>query len=173
MSFVRWSLRCIPGLATFALIVLLECALKIVQTEWLSFFYPPFLKHSPAPVVAQGLFISYSIFLHILALLFPLRLCASAWAAAEGIRARHGLSRGGHEGGLAHGMPRDEIRDTDQRRDGAKYPERVIMAIVLPSYKEDIEILETSLRVLASHSMAKSSYDVQYHRAHIPAVVTN
>jgi len=161
MSFLRWSLRCIPGLATFALIVLLECALKIVQTEWLSFFYPPFLKHSQAPVIAQGLFISYSIFLHILALLFPLRLCASAWAATEGIRARHGRSRIDHEGGLERDIPYDGTRDHDSQQDGAKRSERVIMAIVLPSYKEDIEILETSLRVLASHSMAKASYDVQ------------
>ncbi|KAI1621473.1 hypothetical protein EDD37DRAFT_652837 [Exophiala viscosa] len=160
MSFLRWSLRCIPGLATFALIVLLECALKIVQTEWLSFFYPPFLKHSQAPVVAQGLFISYSIFLHILALLFPLRLCASAWAATEGIRARHGRSRIKNDGSLERDIPRDGTTNNDTHQDGAKHTGRVIMAIVLPSYKEDIEILETSLRVLASHSMAKASYDI-------------
>ncbi|KEF53760.1 uncharacterized protein A1O9_10161 [Exophiala aquamarina CBS 119918] len=34
------------------------------------------------------------------------------------------------------------------------------MAIIIPSYKEEVEILEASLRVLASHRYAKTSYDV-------------
>ncbi|OAL29436.1 hypothetical protein AYO20_09173 [Fonsecaea nubica] len=160
MGFVRWSLRCIPGLSVLGLLVLLESALKIVETEWLTFFYPPFLKHIASPVIAQTLFISYSVLLHILALLFPLRLCASAYAATRAIKATHlrsniTLSNTVHRNDL-----REEYQGLESQHDTAKRPGVVTMAVVLPSYKEDIEILETSLRVLASHTLAKSSYDI-------------
>ena len=38
--------------------------------------------------------------------------------------------------------------------------ESVIHAIILPSYKEDLDTLRETLSVLASHILAKSSYDV-------------
>lgn len=159
MSLLRWSLRCIPGLSTFCLLVLLECALKIVQTEWLRLFYPPFLRQSPAPQVAQGLFIFYSIFLHTLALIFPLRLCASVWAATRAIQATHTRPTSFASDAFRCDSP-DQSLHVDQEQNAAKRSGCVTMAVVVPSYKEDIEILETSLRVLASHTLAKSSYDV-------------
>ena len=36
----------------------------------------------------------------------------------------------------------------------------VVHAIILPSYKEDLDTLRETLSVLASHVLAKSSYDV-------------
>ncbi|KIW96592.1 uncharacterized protein Z519_01983 [Cladophialophora bantiana CBS 173.52] len=160
MGVLRWSLRCIPGLSVFGLLILLESALKIVETEWLSFFYPPFLKHIASPVVAQTIFISYSLFLHILALLFPLRLCASAYSAAREIKAAHRPSKLTPSDTLQCDVFRDDPRELHPQQDTAKRLGTVTMAVVLPSYKEDIEILETSLRVLASHTLAKSSYDI-------------
>ncbi|KIW99725.1 uncharacterized protein Z518_11138 [Rhinocladiella mackenziei CBS 650.93] len=156
MGFLRWSLRCIPGLSTFCLLILLECALKIVQTEWLAFYYPPFLKRGPAPVFAQALFIFYTIFLHVLALIFPLRLIASAWTATKQIRITHNRPTTFSREALnvAENIP------SQPGQDDSKQSSCVIMAIVVPSYKEDIEILETSLRVLASHLLAKTSYDI-------------
>jgi hypothetical protein len=38
--------------------------------------------------------------------------------------------------------------------------ESVIHAIILPSYKEDLETMKETISVLASHVLAKSSYDV-------------
>lgn len=160
MSFLRWSLRCIPGLSTFCLLILLESALKIVQTEWLSFFYPPFLKHVATPLVAQTLFIVYSIFLHILALLFPLRLCMSAYTATKEINAIHQQPRAVSREVVQANILEYGNGEQDSQQDGAQKTGRVTIAVVLPSYKEDIEILETSLRVLASHALAKTTYDV-------------
>jgi hypothetical protein len=162
MHLLRWLLRCTPGLSVFGLLVLLESSLKIVETEWLSFFYPPFLVHVANPVVAQTIFISYSVFLHILALLFPLRLCASAWAATRDIRATHASSKTSTRNAHPAEELRNEHLDPDPQQDILKTSGSVKMAVVLPSYKEDIEILESSLRVLASHTMARSSYDVRH-----------
>lgn len=38
--------------------------------------------------------------------------------------------------------------------------ESVMHAIILPSYKEDVDNLKETVSVLASHILAKSSYDV-------------
>jgi hypothetical protein len=114
-------------------------------------FYPPFLIHVPTPVVAQTLFVGYSILLHVLALLFPLRLCASAYAATQGVRKAHGSARK---------TLSTDLLELDLQHDTHNKAASVTMAIILPSYKEDIEILESSLRVLASHRLARSSYDV-------------
>ena len=36
----------------------------------------------------------------------------------------------------------------------------VVNAIIIPSYKEDIDVLEDTLKVLSSHRMAVKTYDV-------------
>ncbi|ETI28794.1 hypothetical protein G647_01245 [Cladophialophora carrionii CBS 160.54] len=158
MSLLRWLLRCTPGLSVFCLLILLEAALRIVETEWLSFFYPPFLNHIASPVVAQTLFISYAVFLHIVAFLFPLRLCASAYAATRDIKAAHGLSKPT----TANTATLDALgNDPGLQQSALKKSDSVTLAVVLPSYKEEVEILESSLRVLASHTLARSSYDAR------------
>ena len=40
------------------------------------------------------------------------------------------------------------------------FEESVVHAIILPSYKEDMDTMRETLSVLASHILAKSSYDV-------------
>jgi hypothetical protein len=47
-----------------------------------------------------------------------------------------------------------------------EFPEPVIHAIILPSYKEDMGTLVQTLNVLASHCLAKSSYDVSLDLHH-------
>ena len=160
MSVLKWLLRCTPGLSVFGLLILLELALKIVESEWLSFFYRPADRDVASPIASQTVFILYSIFLHLLALLFPLRLCASAYAATCAIKATHGKSKT-----LANRLPHfkdpgDKSVDIGYQSDAVKNAALVTMAIVVPSYKEEVHILESSLRVLASHELARSSYDV-------------
>ena len=42
--------------------------------------------------------------------------------------------------------------------------DEVVHAIILPSYKEDMDTMRETLSVLASHLLAKSSYDVRIDR---------
>jgi hypothetical protein len=153
MAVLKWLFRCTPGLSVFCLLILLEAALRILETEWLSFFRPPFLTHIASPVVAQTVFVTYAVFLHLLAFFFPLRLCACAYAATQEIKAAHERSNLG-------ASPRLKAIEYEFGQIGQQKPSNVTMAIILPSYKEDIEILESSMRVLASHSMARNCYDV-------------
>lgn len=162
-AFLHWLTRCLPGLSSLLLIVLIECALQPLQTAWMKFEYPTFLLKTNNPVLAQLLFISYSLFLHVLALLFPLRLCLAARAATEEIQRAHSDTDAGLE------TPQDGPSGAEQEWDrlndtpGADTYGQTIMAIILPSYKEEVAVLEDTLRVLASHRLARSSYDVSYY----------
>lgn len=159
MNVVKWFSRCLPGLSTLSLLILLELSLKIVETEWISFYYPTFLIHRHASLVAQALFILYSVFLHVLALIFPLRLCAAVYSATKQIEAAHKCQKGFTGEDVS-----SRLVDSERIEPGEAQSPSVTMAIILPSYKEDVEILETSLRVLASHRHAKTSYDVRMLR---------
>lgn len=154
MKVSNWLSRCIPGLSTISLVILLELSLKIVETEWISFFYPAFLLHQNASLIAQVLFVSYSLFLHLLALTFPLRLCAAVYFATKQIEETHLHPKGS----IREDVPGPSTRLKSIEAEG-ECP-IVTMAIIVPSYKEEVDILETSLRVLASHRHAKTSYDV-------------
>lgn len=156
MGVSKWFSRCIPGLSTLSLLILLEFSLKIVETEWISFYYPTFLLHHNASLIAQTLFILYSVFLHLLALIFPLRLCAAVHSATQQIRAAHNSPKKFARGDVPSRSPGYENLEAEGIESSC-----VTMAIIIPSYKEDMEILEASLRVLASHRHAKTSYDVR------------
>ena len=157
MGVVHWLSRCIPGVSTVLLLVLLECALQVLQTGLISFIYPAFLvKHRP--VVAQAVFIAYSLFLHILAFVFPLRLCYAAWTATAQIRQAHDPSLALNQ--INIGEKRSVTSIADNQDTQTEYDGRTIMAIILPSYKEDIATLVETLSVLGSHVLARSSYDV-------------
>lgn len=159
-AFLTWLTRCLPGLSSILLIVLIECALRPLQTVWMQFEYPSFLLTTNNSVVAQLTFITYSLFLHVLALLFPLRLCLAARTATEEIQRAHSdtdsataTAPSDPSGGEQEWTRLDDVAGSDTHG-------QIIMAIILPSYKEEIAVLEDTLRVLASHRLAQSSYDV-------------
>lgn len=159
MNVAKWFSRCLPGLSTLFLLILLELSLNIVETEWISFYYPTFLLHRHAPLVAQAALIFYSVFLHVLALLFPLRLCAAVHSATKQIQAAHSCQKG-----FAGEDATGRLVASEHIEPGVAQSPTVTMAIILPSYKEEVEVLEASLRVLASHRHAKTSYDVRMLR---------
>lgn len=163
MAILDWFVRCLPGLSTLCLLVLAECALHVVQTAVIGLTHPPGLHISPSPVFAQFLFCSYSLLLHLLAILFPLRLCRAVWQATDAIQAVRQICR---DSGLP---PKEKLEDapgspsslsTSPQQDEQDTPSETIQAIMVPSYKEDIGVLEDTLNVLASHPMAFRSYDV-------------
>ena len=163
MAILDWLVRCIPGLSILCLLIIAECALQVVQTGLTGLRYPPGLVTSRNPVLAQIIFCIYSLILHILAFLFPIRLCRSVWQASKAIddvrNARPG-SDGSGKVKLEDAPSFNNASATAEQQDEAKTSNEPIMAIMLPSYKEDIGVLEDTLNVLSSHPLAPRSYDV-------------
>lgn len=131
----------------------------------------------------QLAYICYSVLAHLLACLgFPLRLCWAVWhitgevkqaefEAAEGDWDAESDSESENSLPLSAGFKDVSTPDNPLSRVGTpKVPsvhdgkedikEVVIHAIILPSYKEDIDTLRETLAVLASHRLAHLSYDV-------------
>ena len=163
MGFCTWLLRCIPALSVLLLLVLVECALKVFETEYIiGLGYPTGLIRKPNPVFAQFLFIAYSAFLHVLALVFPFRLWHSISRATSQIEAVH-------RQGLDDVLSRKSATREDAQDVVAAGPDGgmdTIHAIMLPSYKEDIGTLEDTLKVLAGHTLAMTCYDVRTRQNH-------
>ena len=160
MALGTWLARCLPGLSTLFLLTLCECALNILQTEYIKLSYPTFLARRSNPVFAQALFIIYSLFLHSLSFAFSLRLCGAIRQATRDIRNCHGRSR---KNEYNSGSGRGSSETTDANKTPFQSPD-VVMAILIPSYREEIHVLEETLQILASHELAKASYDVPLHQ---------
>lgn len=165
MPSPSWIIRCLPGLSIISLLILAECALEILQTLWFGANSPTKLITGQYPVVAQVLFVSWGLFLHLLATFFPLRLSWRVWkASAEILRANTT-----HRPTKTVFQKEDDDDSTKQNgfmryyqlRDRAPLEPDVVHSIIIPSYKEDIQVLEDTLKVLASHQSARSHYDVR------------
>lgn len=143
MAIGRWFLRCLPGLSILVLLLLLESALGIGRSLYIHFFHKNPGRPLINPVVAQVLFSIYTLFLHLLATTFPLRLAYAASSATRGIRENH-------ERGMQ--PPADARRAAKN-------------AIIIPAYKETLDTMRETLDVLACHQDAAVTYDVrQQHR---------
>ncbi|KAK5188312.1 hypothetical protein LTR92_011610 [Exophiala xenobiotica] len=158
-----WIFRCLPGLSVLALLILTECALQVLQTiACISLNYSPGLASGHHPVFAQILFMSYSLLLHLLALIFPIRLSRSVWHAWGAVEKVYG------PGGTSVVAPKDKNEDSyvpQHNRRATQEQNRIdrlgpIHAIMIPIYKEDIALLEDTLKVLASHALATTAYDI-------------
>lgn len=155
-SFVRWATRCIPGLSVLALLVLIESALQIFQTTFIGLTYPTGLIKRANPVVAQFLFSTYTIWLHVLALLFPIRLCRAVWSATSAIQKAQYES-----GNFLSIKEKDNDGGSPKLRSKGIEEGDIVHAIIIPIYKEEVETLEDTLNVLASHPAAREMYDVR------------
>jgi hypothetical protein len=144
-------------------LIITECALQIVQTTLVGLNYPPGLIQGHNPVIAKFLFISYSLILHLLAFFFPIRLCRSVYQASNAIeqvfQARREANTPGKEKCEDVPIFRQPSSSLQQEEVSPTLNE-TIHAIMVPSYKEDIGVLEDTLNVLVSHEMASKSYDV-------------
>jgi hypothetical protein len=154
MSLVRWATRCIPGISVLALLALIECALQVVQTSFIGLTYPTGLTKRTNPIVAQFIFSTYTIALHILALFFPLRLCRAVWTATSAIQQAQYES-----GNFISNKEKDNDGSSPKLRSTGGEGD-IIHAIIIPIYKEELETLEDTLSVLASHPAARAMYDV-------------
>lgn len=185
MSFFRYICRCIPALSLIIWMFIAYQALSHNPIPFMGahkFWEKPYNWTYLDPW--QIIYIIYSVGAHICAcILFPSRLIWSVWHMVEEVRAAKyeaaevtrpyaeseasssvddkaslisltpTASSSTPDGPLSRvGTPRaskfEEVADS------------VIHAVILPSYKEDLDTLKETVSVLASHVLARSSYDV-------------
>lgn len=129
----------------------------------------------------------YCLFIHVLVFSFPLRACWAVWDLTTSLRktARSRALKGfkfGHRrrasstslsssetltSSRASSSASSEADDADTEflTDTEADQGRVVHAIIIPNYKEEMDTLRETLDVLASHPMARGSYDVCVLRA--------
>ena len=154
MAFAAWVCRCLPGLSIFLLLLLGEWALQVLQAGLIGLYYPAFLIQRQTPVFAQILFCGYTLILHIISFAFTFRLSRAAWKARREIEKYHLQDDGGLSRVYSSDTTSSLVAD-DELEAGEP-----IMAILIPSYKEEQHVLEETLKVLSCHDLAKTGYDV-------------
>lgn len=141
-----WATRCIPAFSCIAVAILLV----------LSFVVSPFGKGEPGKhigeaTIPQLMLSGYTVLLHLLSIAFPVRVC---WAMRDVLK-----------------RMRQAIEDTPIKTRGRSFSMKMeaqeeigqpipLFIIIIPAYKEDMSTLEETLRVLASHAQARTSYHV-------------
>ena len=124
----------------------------------------------------QLVYVYYTLFVHVLSVLFALRLC---WATKSMIRnlkmvaiqqqaslfRASSMSRKGSEAGYEGSIDSDssDSMELSTLNDNDWDEKPLVHAIILPNYKEDLDTLRETLDVLACHPQASSSYEVSLH----------
>ncbi|MCJ1478071.1 hypothetical protein MMC13_006746 [Lambiella insularis] len=184
MGLVTRLCRCIPGFSIVIWVLLAYLALGDRIPSWYSSSTNNDLtksaKHTYGDLhhltVWQILYILYSVSAHLLGCVgFPLRLIWSVWHLCDEIKAakfeaaeEYAESEFSDDKSSQHSLSVNSLGPTEgsisrsgtPKIPGLDSPEPVVFAIILPSYKEDLDTLRETLSVLASHCLAKSSYDV-------------
>lgn len=129
---------------------------------------------------SQLVLVYYTIFVHVLGLLFPVRLCwairsmttnlkmaqsqAPTRRPATRIQFRTSESESGYEDSISSDCSESEVELSTQSSfttENEFEDELLVHAIILPNYKEEMDTLRETLEVLASHQLARSSYEVR------------
>lgn len=144
MGIGLWLQRCTPGVSSLVIIFLLG-----VSNLRLSAGDAQEMTDGTGPgrhrlTFSEGFFIFYTIFLHIVLSAIPVRIFRGARLATQQIQEVLEVSR----------------QESDQPENPQSSPSELIHVSIIPSYEESIETLQDTLRVLASHRLAKSTYDV-------------
>jgi hypothetical protein len=189
MSLFVWCTRRSGGLAMVALIILSYWVIsKEALASRYGYKYQPSDSLSAPGYSPEGggvwtsVFAWYCLVIHIMVFAFPLRLCYTVWHITRNLR-KTARSKTLKDFKFAHrrrlsstslsssetltsshasSSASSEAGDLEPEfyTDGDASPDRVIHAIVLPNYKEEMDILRETLDVLASHPQARNCYDV-------------
>ena len=179
----NWVCRCIPGLSL--LLWIFVCWQALSRTPVFFRGNNPDAEYDWQHLNAwEIIYIVYSVGAHLCAcVLFPLRLNWSVWHMIDEVRLSkyeaaevmrpyaesEASSSVDDKVSLLSFTPSNASMASDGTASRGGTPkvgnfeevaESVIHAIILPSYKEDIDTMRETLAVLASHVLAKSSYDV-------------
>lgn len=150
MAIGLWLQRCTPGVSSLVIIFLLG-----VSNTSLSAGDVEKMTNDPGlggqrPTFSECFFIFYTIFLHIVLSAIPLRIFRGARLATRQMQAALEVSQ-----------QESDQTETSQGRGYQSSPSELVHVSIIPSYKESIETLQDTLRILASHRLAKSTYDVR------------
>lgn len=192
MSFFSWCTRRVGGLSLIALIILcyyvISAELRLRTDGGVPRVQLHGTNHYRVPQDGAGMagnwtifFAYYSLFIHALVILFPIRAC---WAVEDLTRSLKKVARNKQMKDFKFNDPRrlsstslssaetlissqsssasSEAGDMELGyfADANAEQEKILHAILIPNYKEDIEGLRETLDVLASHPQARSTYDV-------------
>lgn len=141
-----WLTRCIPAFSVIGVFVLLVSSLII----------SPYGKgqsgnHTGEATIPQLILSVYTVLLHILSIVFPIRVCWSMRDVLKNIREAVNDVPGGRR-------PRVQSINNEKATEQLPVP---LFVIILPAYKEEMATLEETLRVLASHLQARTRYHVR------------
>ena len=177
-----------PGFSVIAWITITYLALGSRYAPWNSISVPKGSLKSASRygdfhhlTVWQMIYLFHSVLVHIFGcLIFPVRLAWAVWhigaevrgakfEAADSILYAESETSEAFEKSSQSSLNVSESITPDEPLSRASTPKissfhdktNVVHAIILPSYKEDIDTLRETLSVLASHVLAKSSYDVR------------
>lgn len=153
MAFLHWIQRCTPGVSTLAIIFLLGGFNSRFFTGERQEMTNDTRLGRDRITFSEGFFILYTVFLHIVITTVPLRIFRGARLATQEIQAALKASQ------LESDQPGSLQSSSHQ-----SIPSELIHVSIIPSYKESIETLQDTLRVLASHRMARNTYDVRWQR---------
>lgn len=128
-------------------------------------------------------FAYYCLLIHVLVAMFPLRSIYAVWDMTSALRktahskALENLKFSHRRRGSSTSLSSSETLtsshasstssdagdfDAELYTDGDAEPDRVVHAIVIPNYKEELDTLRETLEVLGSHPQARNSYDVSF-----------
>ncbi|KAK1724627.1 hypothetical protein CaCOL14_002421 [Colletotrichum acutatum] len=186
-SILAWASRRVGGLAMLGLLGLSYWVIsKESAASAHNYLHEDSLSSSTSTAKGAGIWTEiyayYCLFIHILVFAFPLRCC---WAVFDMTRQLKKIARNrtlrdyrlshrrrgsstslsssetltSSHGGSASSSEAGDM-EPELYTDGDAEPDRVIHAIIVPNYKEEMDTLKETLEVLASHPQARSCYDV-------------
>ncbi|SMQ51797.1 unnamed protein product [Zymoseptoria tritici ST99CH_3D7] len=145
-DYLQWSTRCVPAFSIGLVFVLLAYA----------FVVAPYGKayngdYTGEATSSQLILSIYTVLLHILSIVFPIRVCWSLRDVVKRMRNSAAIEN--------PSTPRLEKQEFTMKGNETQltFPS---FPIILPAYKEEVSTLEETLRVLASHPQARQSYHV-------------
>ena len=144
-----YATRIVPALSVIILAILMI----------LSFIAKPFgrgekYNHQGEATIGQWLLSAYLVVLHAASLVFPVRVCYSLSHVMKKINESATVSYDKEKNSYQSGS-------LDQTKGSMNGPS-LLFVLIIPAYKEDLDTMETTLRVLSRHSQAKC-YHVRFY----------
>lgn len=149
MSVAVYLARIVPVLSLVGVTVVLV----------FSFFLEPYRKiqrgqHNGETTLSQLLLSAYTVFLHLLSVMFPARVCWAMGDVTKKMKNAAGLTK----------WPKRRRTQVVKGENGSSVYPTPTFVIIVPAYKEEMHTMEETLRVLGSHVQARTSYHVRSPR---------